>query len=55
METKSLRSGTRHGNKVYYASVTVSGRRVEKSTYTRNPRLARRIAKTRKWIRCRWT
>lgn len=44
MAIKMLRPGTRHGNKVYYARVSVRGRRVEKSTGTRSPRLARRFA-----------
>ena len=44
MAIKLLRPGTRHGNKVYYALISVCGRRVEKSTHTRSPRLARRFA-----------
>ena len=44
MAIKMLRPGTRHGNKVYYARISVPGRRVEISTHTRSPRLARRYA-----------
>ena len=44
MAIKMLRPGTRHGNKVYYARISVKGCRIEISTFTRNPRLARRYA-----------
>ncbi len=44
MAIRMLRPGTRHGNKVYYARISVPGRRVEISTHTRSPRLARRYA-----------
>ena len=44
MAIKMLRPGTRHGNKVWYARISVKGCRVEKSTYTSNARLARRYA-----------
>lgn len=44
MAIRMLRPGTRHGNKVYYARISVRGRRIEISTFTRNPRLAKRYA-----------
>lgn len=44
MAIKLLRPGTRHANKVFYARISVPGRRVEISTHTRSPRLARRYA-----------
>jgi integrase len=44
MSIKMLRPGTRNGNKVYYARVTAGGKRVEVSTRTGNPRLAKRYA-----------
>jgi integrase len=44
MSIKMLRPGSRHGNKVYYARITGGGERVEVSTRTTNPRLAKRYA-----------
>jgi integrase len=44
MSIKMLRPGTRNGNKVYYARVSAWGKRVEISTRTTNPRLAKRYA-----------
>ena len=44
MAIKMLRPGTRHGNKVYYARVSVKGCRAEISTHTSNAQLARRFA-----------
>ena len=51
METKPLRPGTRHGNKVYYAPVTVSGRHIEIGTFMGDKAHAGRNAKTLK-LRC---
>ena len=45
METKSLQPGTRHGNKVYYAPVTVSGRHIEIGTFAGDKAHAGRNAK----------
>lgn len=44
MAIKMLRPGTRHGNKVYYARISVKGCRAEISTHTSNAKLARRFA-----------
>lgn len=44
MSIKLIPPGQRHGNKVYYAVVTVKGNRREVSTDTRDPRFARRFA-----------
>jgi len=44
MSVKLIRPGTRHGNKVYYARIAAKGKRVEISTGTANPRLAKRYA-----------
>ncbi len=34
MAIKPLRPGARHGNKVYYAPISVSRYRIEKGSYT---------------------
>jgi len=47
MSFKLHKPGTRHGNKVYYATISVKGRRSEISTGTTDPRLARRFAEQR--------
>lgn len=47
MSVKLLPPGTRHGNKVYYARISVKGRRVEISTDTTNKKLAQRFAEQR--------
>ena len=47
MSYKLLPPGTRHGNKVYYARISVKGRRVEVSTDTTDKRLATRFAEQR--------
>ncbi len=47
MSYKLLPPGTRHGNKVYYARISVKGRRVEISTDTTDKRLAKRFAEQR--------
>ena len=44
MSFKLIPPGRRHGNKVYYAQIAVKGRRIEKSTHTRNKGLARKYA-----------
>ncbi len=44
MPIKLLAPGTRHGNRFWYAVVTVKGRRCEISTRTRNKSDARRVA-----------
>ncbi len=48
MAGKPRRPGTRHGNKVYYAPISVSGRRFEISAFTGDKAHAGRNAKTLK-------
>lgn len=48
MAINPRRPGARHGNKVYYGSISVSGRRVEISTFTGDKAHAGRNAKTLK-------
>jgi len=47
MSIRPIPPGKRHGNKVWYARISVRGRRVEISTDTRDKRLALRFAEAR--------